>query len=93
MLSTNQLWSPSTTNRLITSLGWSAVAAAHRPVASSRQDILTELLDPFDLLTCDPVDEKRASRVVPATPTAIQTPPFEDRIVRHELFDAGESYV
>ena len=57
MLSTNQLWSPSTTNRLITGQAWSAVAAAHRPVASSRQDILTELLDPVDLLTCDPVDE------------------------------------
>jgi len=57
MLSTNQEWNPSTTIRLIKGLIRSAVAAAQRPVVSSCQDILTELLDPFDMLTCDPVDE------------------------------------
>jgi hypothetical protein len=37
--------------------GRSAAAAAQRPVVSCRQDILTELLDPFDMLSRDPVDE------------------------------------
>ena len=57
MLSTNQVWNPSTTNRLIKGRARSAVAAARRPVVSSCQDILTELFDPFDMLGRDPVDE------------------------------------
>ena len=57
MLSTNQVWNPSTIHRLIKGRARSAVAAAQRPVVSSRQDILMELFDPFDMSGRDHVDE------------------------------------
>jgi hypothetical protein len=38
-------------------------AAAQRPVVRRRQDILTELLDPFDMLSRDRVDEADAQGI------------------------------
>ena len=57
MLSTNQSLKRIADKSAHKRPGRSAAAAAQRPVVSSRQDILTELFDPFDMLGRDPVDE------------------------------------